>query len=164
MERPEASPLRVRRSIHVKASPERVWSEFTSFDGMARWWGAMVGDPIAGTSQGQSLVEYVPRVGGVAVMEVQLDGARVRYGGAVTVFAPARELTFQNDWMPNRGWEAPTRITLRLTAVLGGTLVELFHYGFEATGGDVAAEHAGYEHGWGMTQLDALKRIVEGPS
>lgn len=48
------------------------------------------------------------------------------------------------------------------TAALGGTLVELFHYGFERTGGDVGAEHAGYETGWGMTQLSALKEIVEG--
>ena len=52
-------------------------------------------------------------------------------------------------------------MTVRLTPVLDGTLVEIFHYGFERTGGDVAAEHAGYEQGWGMTQLSALKRISE---
>jgi hypothetical protein len=32
---------------------------------------------------------------------------------------------------------------------------------FERTGGDVSATHAGYEEGRGMTQLSALKRIVE---
>jgi hypothetical protein len=43
---------------------------------------------------------------------------------------------------------------------LGGTLVDLFHHGFERTGGNVSSEHAGYEQGWGMTQLLALKRQV----
>jgi len=71
-------------------------------------------------------------------------------------------LTFENDWIPNRGWASPTFVTLRLTAGLDGTLVELFHYGFEQTGDDVSAEHAGYETGWGMTQLSALKTLVEG--
>ena len=52
-------------------------------------------------------------------------------------------------------------MTLRLTAALGGTLVELFHHGFERTGGDVGAEHSGYETGWGMMQLSALKTLIE---
>jgi hypothetical protein len=47
-------------------------------------------------------------------------------------------------------------------AVAGdGTLVELFHDGFERTGPDAADDHAAYEQGWGMTQLSALKNAVE---
>ena len=72
-----------------------------------------------------------------------------------------RELTFENDWIPNQGWQAPTHITLRLTPVLDGTLVELMHHGFERVGGDVATEHAGYESGWGMLQLETLRSVVE---
>jgi hypothetical protein len=53
-------------------------------------------------------------------------------------------------------------MTLRLTPALGGTLVELFHHGFEHVGGDVAGEHEGYEQGWGMLQLSSLKAVVEG--
>ena len=158
----EDSVLRVRRSIYVRAQPDRVWEEFTSFETRHRWWGARIGDPQAGTSKGQYLLEYVPKIGGRAVMAVDWDGARVKYGGTITDFAPGRELTFDNDWIPNQGWKAPTWITIRLSAALDGTLVELFHYGFEHTGGDVGAEHAGYEQGWGMTQLNALKAIVEG--
>ena len=59
------------------------------------------------------------------------------------------------------GWAAPTYVTVRLTAAGDKTLVELFHHGFEHTGGDVAAEHAGYEQGWGMLQLQRLKEISE---
>jgi hypothetical protein len=78
------------------------------------------------------------------------------------MLTPAMELTFENDWIPNRGWAMPTFMTLRLSAGLDGTLVELFHYGFEHTGPDASAEHAGYETGWGMMQLSALKTLVEG--
>lgn len=158
---PEDSVLRVRRSIHVKAPPNRVWQEFTSFERVNAWWGARAGDPEAGTSKGQYLLEYEPRVGGRAVMAVDWDGKRVSYGGEIKVFDAARELTFENDWIPNQGWAMPTHITLRLSPALDGTLVELFHHGFERTGGDAGAEHAGYEQGWGMTQLNALKAAVE---
>lgn len=159
--KPENSALKVRRSILVAASPGRVWEEFTTKERMTRWWGAIVSAPSAGTSAGQWLVAYEPRMAGPVHMEVDWDGARVRYGGPITVFEPGRELTFENDWIPNRGWKAPTFITLSLSPALGATLVELFHHGFERTGGDVAATHAGYEQGWGMTQLSALKAIVE---
>ena len=159
--RPEDSVLRVRRSIHIKAPPMKVWENFTSFKLMESWWGFRIGDPQAGTSKGQWLDKYEPRVGGRIEMAVNWDDARVVYGGDIGVFSPGAELSFESDWIPSRGWKAPTRMTVRLTPVLDGTLVEIFHYGFERTGGDVAAEHAGYEQGWGMTQLSALKRISE---
>lgn len=158
---PEASPLRVRRSILIQAAPARVWREFESLDRMNGWWGKASGSAEAGTSQGQWLDAYEPREGGDIRMAVMWDGARVSYGGTIKRFALGRELTFENDWIPNRGWKAPTFITLRLTTALGGTLVELFHHGFERTGGDTATEHAGYEQGWGMTQLMALKKAAE---
>jgi uncharacterized protein YndB with AHSA1/START domain len=161
---PEDSVLKVRRSIHIAATRERVWQEFTSKNRMDGWWGATLSKPVAGTPAGQYLVTYEPRLGGRIVMEVSMDGEPARYGGIIQVFEAGREFGFENDWIPNQGWKTPTYVTVRLTAALDGTLVELFHHGFERTGGDVAAEHAGYEQGWGMTQLNALKRVVEGIS
>jgi uncharacterized protein YndB with AHSA1/START domain len=158
---PEASPLRVRRSILIAAPAEKVWRAFETKQRMAEWWGAVTGSPEAGTAKGQWLDEYEPHEGGRIRMAVMWDGARAAYGGTIRVFAPSRELTFENDWIPNRGWTSPTLVTLRLSEALGGTLVELFHHGFERTGGDVAATHAGYEQGWGMTQLSALKAIAD---
>ena len=154
------SVLVVRRSIHIDAKPGRVWQEFESFERMNRWWGAMRGVPEAGKSNGQRLVTYEPLVGGRVEMEVVLDGAATRYGGAVAVFEPGSELTFESDWLPNRGWLRPTRITIRLSPALGGTLVELMHHGFEHTGEGCGDQHAAYEAGWGMTQLDALRDVV----
>ena len=156
------SVLVVRRSIHIAAMPERVWQEFTTFERMNAWWGVLIGRPDGGSPNGQRLITYEPRVGGRIEMEVDMEGVPARYGGAITVFDDARELTFENDWIPNQGWLQPTLITVRLSPQLGGTLVELMHHGFERTGPDGAEQHAGYEGGWGMTQLNALKRIVEG--
>jgi uncharacterized protein YndB with AHSA1/START domain len=158
---PDASVLKVRRSIHIAAAPARVWDAFASIETMRRWWGHTEGDPLAGQGHGQWLDAYEPRVGGAVRMAVSFDGARTAYGGEIVTFDEAREWTFQNDWIPNRGWAAPTYVTVRLTPALNGTLVELFHHGFERTGGDIAAEHAGYEQGWGMLQLRRLKEISE---
>jgi hypothetical protein len=93
-------------------------------------------------------------------MEVTFGGAPARYGGPVLLFEPGRELTFESDWIPNRGWREPTLVTIRLTPALDGTLVELLHHGFEGTGPGAGEEHAAYEAGWGMIQLSALRRLV----
>ena len=91
---------------------------------MNRWWGVTIGTPEAGTNNGQRLVAYEPRQGGKIEMEVLFKGAPVRYGGKIVVFDANRELTFECDWIPNQGWLRPTLLTIRLTACLGGTLVE----------------------------------------
>jgi uncharacterized protein YndB with AHSA1/START domain len=161
---PDSSVLKVRRSVHIKATPTRVWREFTSIAQMDKWWGAKRGNPQAGEQVGQWLTKYEPRVGGTIDMAVDMDGSRAHFGGTIEVFETGRELTFNNDWKPNQGWAVPTYMTVRLTPALGGTLVELFHHGFEHTGGDVASEHMGYEQGWGMLQLASLKELVESHS
>jgi uncharacterized protein YndB with AHSA1/START domain len=157
------SVLAVRRSIFIKAAPERVWREFETHEAMSRWWGVLRDKPEPGKPNGQELAIYEPLVGGMVEMRISTPDGMWRYGGRITVFEHARELTFENDWFhPSQGWLKPTYITLRLTPALDGTLVELFHHGFERTGPDGAAEHAGYEGGWGMLQLEALRAVVEG--
>src|SRR5262245_32940223 len=52
---PEDCILAVRRSIHIRAAPERVWEEFSSFASMNAWWGHRIGEPRAGTHKGQWL-------------------------------------------------------------------------------------------------------------
>ncbi|HEY4939797.1 MAG TPA: SRPBCC domain-containing protein [Rhizomicrobium sp.] len=161
MSNPDNSILKVRRSIHIAAEPARVWQEFTTKPRMDGWWGRIRDKPVAGQPNGQHLRVYEPGLGGRIEMEVDMDGEPARYGGTIKTFDESRDFTFENDWLPNTGWKSPTYITLRLTPALGGTVVELYHHGFEHTGGDVAAEHAGYEQGWGMLQLTSLKAIVE---
>ncbi len=147
---PAISPLSVRRSILIQATPERVWKEFDTFERMAAWWGT-----------GHTLVAYEPRAGGHIEMEVEVDGEMRRFGGPISVFDPGREITFEDNWIPPREWRVPVAITIRLTPSHGGTLVELFVHGFEAFGDEAAERHRGLEKGWSVRQLEGLRAIVE---
>jgi uncharacterized protein YndB with AHSA1/START domain len=147
--------LVVRRSILIHAPPERVWQEFESLDRMRRWFGT-----------GHTLVAYEPRAGATVETDAGMgpngehsDGT-LRFVGRVLVYDPPRELTFEQDWV-GHGWASPPLVTIRLTPALGGTLVELLHHGFERASGDAAADHRGFEGGWTLRQLEALREIVE---
>lgn len=146
--------LAARRSIHIAAPPERVWEEFTTFERMSRWFGV-----------GHKLVAYEPWVGGL--VETDATGVPAGHGGAtlvfrgrVTVFEPGHEVTFEQDWV-DHGWAAPPYVTIRLTAALGGTLVELLHHTIERVGASAADDHAAFEGGWDTRHLEALRRIVQ---
>ena len=136
----EIGPFAVRRSIWIDATPARVWEEFATYERMNEWYGT-----------GHTLVKYEPMVGGM----VETEAGEFRFAGRVIVFEPERELTFEQEWL-GEGWEAAPRITLRLTPVREGTLVELFHHGFERTGQDPGEALLGFENGWTMRQLEAL--------
>jgi uncharacterized protein YndB with AHSA1/START domain len=146
----EIGALNVRRSALVKATPERVWQEFSSFDRFADWFGL-----------GQRLEAYEPGPNGRVGLSVEIGGVKRPFGGPILVFEPARELTFSNNW-ESGGWPVPTLITLRLTRLYDACHVELFHHGFERLGADASAELRGYEAGWDSHHLDALAVIVEG--
>ena len=144
--------LNVRRSILIAATPERVWREFQSFERMSGWFG-----------RGHQLHVFEPRQNGRVVMSVEIDGARQRYGGPVIVYEPAREITFENNWeAPPLAWPVPTFMTLRLTSLYDATLVEIFHHGFERLGVEAPDNLQGYEEGWDIKHLKALRSIVEG--
>ena len=147
--------LSVRRSIVIKAPPERVWEEFTSFERMRRWWSTDKPD------RKETLVRYEPQVGGAMEMEIESGGELIRFVCRVTAFEPGRELTFELDW-PERGWLAPTLVTVRLTPNPYGTLVEIVHYGFEGIGEEALDQFHGFGGGWDLRELEGLKRAVEG--
>src|SRR5215467_2663017 len=121
--RPEQAVLKVRRSVHIRASRERVWREFVAYDRMNQWWGILLGTPIGGEQNGMRLLKYEPLVGGRVEMEVNMEGKPARFGGRISSLDPQHEVTMENDWIPNRGWAAPTYFTLRLSDALDGTLV-----------------------------------------
>ena len=146
----EIGTLAIRRSIHINAPPERVWQEFESFERMKAWFGT-----------GHTLTKYEPWVGGMVETDAgEWKGERLVFGGRMIVFDPPREVTWDERLVGN-GWAAPPLMTIRLTPALGGTLVELFSHMLERTGPKAAEEHAGFEGGWTMLQLEALRKIVE---
>jgi len=147
----QISTLNVRRSIFIQADPARVWQEFGSFDRIHAWLG-----------RGHQLHRFEPRLGGSVEMSVELDGKRRHYGGRVLVFDPEHEVSFESNWEDaSHTWPVPTLWTIRLTPLYDGTHVELFHHGFERLGPDAADNLEGYEEGWDVKHLKALRSIVE---
>lgn len=59
----EIGVLAVRRSVLIKATPERVWQEFKTLEKMRAWFGL-----------GHTLHKYEPRLGGQVELAVMIDG------------------------------------------------------------------------------------------
>lgn len=144
------SLLNVRRSILIKAPPARVWQEFESFERFTAWFG-----------RGHELHRFEPKPGGLVDLSIEMEGKRRHYGGPILVWEPERELTFESNWEGAHAWPVPTFFTIRLTPLYDETLVEIFHHGFERFGAEAAGYLEGYEEGWDMKHLKALRSIVE---
>ena len=141
--------LHVRRSILIDASPARVWQEFESEERVKGW-----------LNLGHTIHRFEPAVGSRVDMSVEIDGEQRHFGGEVLVCERERELTFESQWQPPLAWPVPTFWTIRLTPLYGGTHVELFHHGFERLGAEAGDNLEGYEEGWGVRHLKALRAII----
>jgi uncharacterized protein YndB with AHSA1/START domain len=146
----QISALNVRRSIFINAAPARVWREFQSFETITAWFG-----------RGHTLHALDVRVGGEGAFSVEVKGERRGYGGKIIVLDPERELTMEWNWEKPWSWPTPTLLTIRLTALFDGTLVEFFHHGFDRFGVEAADELESYEQGWDVKHLSALRATVE---
>ncbi len=142
--------LNVRRSILIRATPERVWKEFETFEAVSAWFG-----------RGHELHRFELEIGGRVDMSIEMGEERRHYGGPVIVLDPMREVTFESNWDAPNDWPVPTFFTIRLTPVYDATMVEIFHHGFERLGVDGADTLEGYEDGWDIKHLKALRGIVE---
>jgi uncharacterized protein YndB with AHSA1/START domain len=153
----EIGRLAVRRSAFIRAVPARVWREFESEERIRGW-----------LDRGHMLHRIEPRVGGAARFSVEIDGERRYFGGAVLICDAQRELSLESQW--EKPWDAdysrlpPSYWTFRLTPLYAGTLVEIFHHGFELAGAGAADALEGYEQGWDTKHLLALRAVVESAS
>ena len=145
------SNLHVRRSGFINATPARVWQEFVDFDHLKAWFGL-----------GHTLEAYAAEAGGTVRLSVDMGDERRAFGGPIVVFEPEHELSFESNWEPPHEWPVPTWFTIRLSALYEGTLVEIFHHGFERLGGDAADNLQSYEQGWSNQHLVALRSLIEG--
>ncbi|MGE0600261.1 MAG: SRPBCC domain-containing protein [Dehalococcoidia bacterium] len=143
-------PMHVRRSIFIQAAPAAVWREFESFERIASW-----------LSLGHTLHSLDLQVGGIADFSVEIEGEHRHYGGRVLIFERERELSLESNWAAPHAWPVPTLWTIRLNPLYDGTQVEIFHHGFERLGADAADNLEGYEEGWDVKHLKALRRVVE---
>ena len=146
----EIGSLYVRRSILIQAPSARIWDEFQSIDQVRSWLGV-----------GQQVHDFELALGAVVRLSVDIDGEARHFGGRILILDEGKELTFENQWQSPHEWPVPTFWTIRLTPLYAGTLVEMFHHGFERLGTDAADNLQGYEEGWTVKHLKELRNIVE---
>jgi uncharacterized protein YndB with AHSA1/START domain len=157
----QAKDLRVKRSIEIDASPERVWQEIGNPDRFRLWY-----TPAGGVEMPCKRVEYEPRVGGRFETWGWHDWGSGRidfhFSGEVLVFDPPRELTVS---MKAEQVQMPGACTLSfLLAPLDDgkrTEMSIVQRGFETFGELAEQIHQAYENGWDMTCPTALKNLVE---
>ena len=133
------SELVLRKSITVKASPERAFEVFTAE--MAGWW------PMTTHSIGEENVEHVeiePRVGG-RFFERTKDGVEHLWG-TVTAWEPPTPIAY--TWHPGYSTDEQQDVEITFTPEGDGTRVDLVHTGWERRGAKAAKMYAGYDEGW----------------
>jgi len=154
--------LAVRRSIEIDAPPARVWQEFESQERMAQWY-----TTAGGVDMGARRLGYEARVGGLFETEGLHAGVlSFLFTGRVLVFDPPRELTVEmkavrmGDDPPN--WPDATLVTFLLDPLPGDRCkVEIVHHAFERFGDQAQELYEGFEGGWDLAPLTALRNIVQ---
>jgi len=147
----QIGPLYVRRSILIQDFPDRVWNEFKTLNRIRSWLGI-----------GQTVHQFDLMLRSEVKISVDIDGSARYFGGVIFVLDDEREVTFESQWQSPYQWSVPTFWTIRLTPLYDATHVEIIHHGFERLGVDAAKNLQGYEEGWTVKHLKALRAIVEG--
>ena len=137
----------VRRSVFVKAPPERAFRVFT--EGFASWWPKS--HSVIDADQEAAYIE--PEVGG-RWYERGVDGAECDWGRVLAYEPPGRLVL---SWLLNHEFEPDpdpsnaSEVEITFTREGDGTRVELEHRGFERRGeggGAQVAESVAGEGGW----------------
>ncbi|WP_448808819.1 SRPBCC family protein [Agromyces bauzanensis] len=138
----------VRRSIHIAAPLEKVWSAVTEPEHISRWFGRVALD---GSGAGAKGTITFPDYGAVPLMVEAVDAPRmVSYRWGNDAVAP----------LPDAVDDHSTVFTFTLEEVAGGTQLTVAETGFDRTS-DPAANMADHAEGW-VSELDKLVALLEG--
>jgi len=138
--------LAIRRSIHVKASPERAFDVFTR--GIESWW-PLATHSIGAMRGGHPQELHLELHEGGRFYEVT-DGEQHLWGRVLTYDPPSRVTI---EWHVNPTNPA-TEIDVRFTPEDGGTRVDLVHSGWERFD-DPTETRASYDSDDGWTSVVA---------
>jgi len=152
------SPAPIRRSLRVKASPEKAFDTFVG--GMGGWW--LKSHSLLASPQIDVVIE--PRAGG-RWYEIGEDGSEQSWGKVLGWERPDRVLL---AWQLNAEWtydpDFETIVEVRFTGDGDHTLVEFEHRDLERFGDRAKAVRGDYESGmdggWGEL-LEGYQRLVE---
>jgi len=138
------APAPIRKTVRVKASPEKAFRTFLG--AMGSWWPK--GHSLLGSPQKDVVVE--PRVGG-RWYEIGEDGSEYEWGRVLAWDAPNRALLawqLNGEWRYDKDFE--TEVEIRFEPDGDGTRVEFEHRGLEAFDRTARDGHVmGMDEGWG---------------
>lgn len=119
---------KIEKTIFIKASPSRVWMYLTDKDKLGEWF----------HPANTQLKKGEP----YALMK---DGKKLCWGTVIEAKKPHRLVyTFTHEWL--KGVE--TTVEWSLSAVHGGTMLKLVHYGFEDAPVDHLDKLCSHDKGW----------------
>lgn len=126
------------KSVIVPTSPERAFELFTAE--MSAWW------PLATHSIGETAARGVHFEGAVGGRIIEYgESGPLGVWGTVSDWDPPSMVSF--SWHPGLDPEEAGQVTVRFSAIDGGTQVELTHTGWERRP-DGARARQEYETGW----------------
>jgi uncharacterized protein YndB with AHSA1/START domain len=129
----------IRKSVFVKAPPDRAFRRFTAE--LGRWW-PRASHSIGGADSEAVLMEE--RVGGR--IRESIGGGREAVWGTVTAWEPPHRVAF--TWHPGHDPAQAQDVEVTFVAVDEGTRVELTHTGFERLGAQGRMARRAYPMGW----------------
>lgn len=142
----------VRRTIHIAAPVDKVWSAVTEPEHISKWFGRAAFD---GTGAGARGTLTWDGQAPVPVRIEAVDAPRTisyRWGNDDALGEPAREVDDEHS----------TVFTFTLEPASGGTQLTVVETGFERTS-DPAANLESHREGWNA-ELDKLVALLEGGS
>jgi len=143
---PAATNLPIRRSVTVKASPERAFDVFTRQ--MQTWWPLETHSIRAGRDDRPPEELHLElREGG---RFYEKTGEEEHRWGSVLVCDPPHRIVF--EWQVNPARPA-TEVEVTFEPVEGGTRVELTHRGWEAMGEQAMEVRSSYDSAQGWTAV-----------
>lgn len=144
----DGDDLLVRKTLFVKATPQRAFDVFTKE--MGSWW------PLASHHVGKVDAKGIviePRVGG-SLMEVGIDDSTCTWGHVLEWTPPRRfAFTWELDATFRIDPSFDTRVEVSFTAESDGTRVELVHRGLRAYGDKAGEMMAIFDSPGGWTGL-----------
>jgi uncharacterized protein YndB with AHSA1/START domain len=146
------SRFSVRRTVHIAAPIEKVWSAVTEPEHISRWFGEAV---LVGAGVGARGSLTFPEYGSVPLRVEAMDAPRMvsyRWGNDDALGELATEVDPEHS----------TVFTFTLEPVAGGTQLTVVETGFETTS-DPTANLESHRQGWD-SELDKLVALLEGGS
>jgi uncharacterized protein YndB with AHSA1/START domain len=151
------SPAPVRKSVLVKAPPQKAFDVFTG--GMGRWW--LKSHSINSSPIAEIVME--PFAGG-RWFERGEDGSECTWGKVLAWEPPARVvLAWQTDGTWKHNPDFITEVEVRFTAEAAGTRVDLEHRNLERFGEHAAKVREAFESPGGWSGLlESFAKLAEG--